>query len=86
MYQMRRSLQERGKQHGLTSSKDVIIKFHNKYWIAVDNLLKKQDPHWGYLITKGCLGFVEGFNKYSITGDESMLLTSLLHGPPHSTL
>ena len=62
---------------------NIIIKFHIKYWVAVDDLLKKQDPHWGYLITKGCLGFVEGFNKYSITGDESMLLTSLLHGPPH---
>ena len=55
---MRHSLQERGERHGLTYSNVVNIKFHKKYWVAVDVLLKKQDPSWGYLIAGGCLGFV----------------------------
>ena len=55
---MRCSLQEKDKRHGLTSSNVVIIKFHKKYWVAVDVLLKKPDPSWGYLIAGGCLGLV----------------------------
>ena len=55
---MRCSLQEKDKRHGLTSSNVVIIKFHKKFWVAGDVLLKKQDPSWGYLIAGGCLGFV----------------------------
>ena len=76
-------MQERAKWHELISSNVVIIKFHNKYWVAVGGLLKRKDSHWGYLVTKGCLGFAEGFNKYSITGDESMSLPALLYGLPH---
>ena len=55
---MRCSLQEKDKRHGLTSSNVVIIKFHKKFWVAGDVLLKKQDPSWGYLIAGGRLGFV----------------------------
>ena len=60
-YQMRHSLQERGERHGLTSGDVVIVKFHKEYWVAVNSLLKKQDPRWGCLIAGGCLGFVGGF-------------------------
>ena len=36
-----------------------------------------------HLSAKGCPGFIVEFNNYSISGDDPMSLTSLLHGAAH---
>ena len=49
-------------------------------WLP-NNLLYR-GPLRGYLAARGCPGYLEELNNYSITEDDPMLLTSLLHEAP----
>ena len=78
---LKTSLQESGKRHGTQKQNVLSIKFHNKSWATFDC----QIISW-WSSAKGYPGFVVEFNNYSISGDDRISLTSLLHGAPQITI
>ena len=82
-------MQEWGNWHGNISSNTVITNSTinsgqplTAKW-PLGGPLQNRGPPNGYLVAKFCPVFVVEVNNYSITEDDPMSLTLLLHGAPH---